>query len=78
MSHRKILLASIIATIILWTAFYFIGSSLRIFIVMCKSGAECVSRLDMFLQYSIIMLPFTFLVVLGISYLLSHLLNRGK
>ncbi len=78
MNHKRIILASFIATVIAWLAMYAVGSSLRLFVVLCKSGVDCPSGLDLFLSYSIILLPLLFLFVLGIAYLLSHILGKGK
>ena len=75
MNHKKILIISIIVSIISWTAFYFIGAALRIFVLMRKNS-DCGSQLDNYLAYSVFLFPLFFLLILVLTYLISYLIER--
>ncbi|MBD3313003.1 hypothetical protein GF345_01015 [Candidatus Woesearchaeota archaeon] len=77
MNHKKTLIISIIVSIILWTAFYFIGAALRIFVLMCRNKS-CGSQLDNYLTYSIFLFPLFFVLILGLTYLISYLIERMR
>ena len=79
MKHLKILLRSVIITIIIWILMYFIGNYFRIFEAICNplvAGKSCPSQFDIYLLYSWFIIPILFILVLGINYLIEYLKSR--
>lgn len=77
MEHKKIVIRTIIISIVLWILIYFVGSYYRLFVVYCKSGGRCYGQFGNYLMYSILLIPFLFLIVLGINYLIEFLRNKA-
>ena len=78
MKHLEILLKSVIITIIAWILIYFIGAYFRIFEAICKQ-TTCPSQLDIYLSlYSWFIIPISFIIILGINYLIEYLNNKKR
>jgi len=74
MDHKKVIIRTTIISVIIWILFYLIGSWINLFVVYCKLGASsCPSQWQMYLSYSIVLLPIIFAITLGINYLVEYL-----
>ncbi|MFA5176216.1 MAG: hypothetical protein WC413_03075 [Candidatus Nanoarchaeia archaeon] len=76
MNHKKILIKTLIVSLIIWILLYFIGSYYRLFVIYCKEGSRCFGQFGNYLTYSIFLLPIIFLLVLGTNYLLEYLITK--
>ncbi|MEK6919231.1 MAG: hypothetical protein AABW73_04300 [Nanoarchaeota archaeon] len=75
--HLRVWLITIISSAVIWVIIYLAGLKAGYFRVMCFQG-PCPLQLEVYLQYSKLLLPIIILLLAGINYLIEYFLERKK
>lgn len=78
MDYKKIILWSVFITAAVWALFLVLGLIMGWFGPWCISGAECHGRAEIFLAYSMVLLPLWFLVVFGAVFLMHYFEHKKQ
>ncbi len=77
MNHRVVWLRTILSAAAVWVIIYLAGLWAGYFRVVCFQG-NCPSQLEVYLGYSMILLPIIILLLAGINYLTEYFLSKKK
>lgn len=77
MNHKRVLIRSLISTAALWVLFYIIGAVFGLFQVMCKPGGDCPSQFEIYLQFSLFLLPVMLAFAFAVNYAVELLRKKS-
>lgn len=78
MNHKKIILSSVIITVVLWFLVYLIGSQFYLFQAMCEQGIKCSTQFEVYWRHFNWFILLGFLFMLSIGYIISAVKTRKK
>lgn len=73
MGHKKVIIKTIVISVIIWFLLYLVGYWLNLFTIFCKLDISCPSQWQVYLNYSIVLFPIIFFLTLGVNYLIAYL-----